>query len=100
MIEGCLHWQTHGLAASETVQAATAAYLESEDMFGAWLDECCDCDANAWEASRQLFASWTAWAEQSGEQRGVPSNSAEGWRGAVFIPSGRAGRKVQEATRE
>jgi putative DNA primase/helicase len=70
MIDGCLDWQDRGLAAPEAVQAATATYLESEDMFGTWLDECCERDVNAWEGSRPLFASWSAWAERSGEQRG------------------------------
>ena len=70
MIDGCLEWQRIGLAPPKAVQAATAAYLESEDMFGTWLDECCERDANAWERSGQLFASWTAFAERSGEQRG------------------------------
>ncbi len=70
MIKGCLDWQECGLAAPPAVQDATTGYLESEDMFGAWLDECTDRDANSWEGSRPLFSSWTAWAERSGEHRG------------------------------
>ncbi len=70
MIDGCIDWQERGLDAPKAVQAATTGYLESEDMFGAWLDECCERDANSWEGSRPLFSSWTAWAERSGEHRG------------------------------
>jgi putative DNA primase/helicase len=66
MIDGCLDWQERGLAPPEAVTAATAAYLEAQDSLAAWLDECCERDANAWERSQTLFASWKAWAERSG----------------------------------
>jgi len=67
MIDGCLDWQERGLAPPEAVTAATAAYLEAQDTFSAWLDECCERDPNAWERSMTLFASWKTWAEQSGQ---------------------------------
>ena len=67
MIEGCLAWQKQGLAPPETVTAATEAYLEAQDTFSAWLDECCERDPNAWERSTILFSSWKTWAEQSGQ---------------------------------
>ena len=70
MIEGCLEWQRVGLSPPTAVTAATAAYLESEDAVGAWIDERCVGEANAWERSTELFASWSAWAERSGEPRG------------------------------
>jgi phage/plasmid-associated DNA primase len=63
---GCLDWQERGLAPPEAVTAATAAYLEAQDSLAAWLDECCERDANAWERSQTLFASWKAWADRSG----------------------------------
>jgi putative DNA primase/helicase len=66
MIDGCLDWQERGLAPPEAVTAATTAYLEAQDSFAAWLDECCERDANAWERSQTLYASWKTWAEQSG----------------------------------
>jgi putative DNA primase/helicase len=67
MIDGCLDWQRQGLAPPAAVTAATAAYLEAQDTFSAWLDECCERDPNAWERSMTLFASWKTWAEQSGQ---------------------------------
>jgi putative DNA primase/helicase len=66
MIDGCLDWQERGLAPPESVTAATIAYLDAQDSVAAWLDECCECDANAWERSQTLFANWKAWAERSG----------------------------------
>src|SRR3954451_16925562 len=70
MIEGCLVWQRLGLSPPRAVTEATAAYLESEDAVGAWIDECCSRDPSAWARATELFASWTAWAERSGEPRG------------------------------
>ncbi len=67
MIDGCVDWQERGLAPPEAVTAATAAYLDAQDTIAAWLDECCELDANAWERSQTLFASWKAWAERSGQ---------------------------------
>src|SRR4051794_16490061 len=70
MIEGCREWQRIGLSASKAVTEATAAYLDSEDAVGAWIDECCTRAPNVWERSTELFQSWTLWAERSGEPRG------------------------------
>jgi putative DNA primase/helicase len=70
MIDGCLDWQERGLAAPEVVTAATAAYLEAEDALAAWIEEAGQRDLNAWEKSSDLFASWAAWANKSGEYVG------------------------------
>ena len=70
MIEGCLLWQERGLDPPEVVRVATATYLESEDTFAVWMDECCDRDPRAWERTQDLFASWKAWAERSGDYVG------------------------------
>jgi putative DNA primase/helicase len=67
MINGCLDWQERALAPPEAVTTATATYLEAQDAFSAWLDECCERDANVWERSQTLFASWKTWAERSGQ---------------------------------
>ena len=70
MIEGCLGWQRVGLAAPPAVVDATAAYLEAEHTLAAWMDDQCVRDANAWIRTTELFASWKAWGERSGEQVG------------------------------
>jgi putative DNA primase/helicase len=61
-IEGCLEWQRIGLSPPEAVTAATDSYLESEDILGEWLGECCELDANAWTSTTDLFDSWKQWA--------------------------------------
>ncbi len=70
-INGCCDWQELGLAPPPSVMSATAAYLEAEDVFGAWIDECCEQDARAWQRSQELFESWKAWAERAGEREGT-----------------------------
>ena len=71
MIEGCIDWQTRGLAPPETVTSATAAYLEAEDAMAAWLDEAGVRDASAWETTKTLFTAWKTWAENAGEHPGT-----------------------------
>jgi putative DNA primase/helicase len=70
MIDGCLEWQEHKLAPPKAVSDATTAYLEAEDAIAAWIEDCADRDANAWESSNNLFTSWSAWATKTGEYVG------------------------------
>jgi putative DNA primase/helicase len=86
MIQGCLEWQTKGLAAPEEVKSATAAYLEAEDAITTWIDDCCQHDANAWEKTAALFASWTAWAEKAGEYVGSRKRFAERLEARGIMP--------------
>jgi putative DNA primase/helicase len=72
MIDGCMDWQERGrLAPPEVVTQATAAYLEAEDALSAWIEEAGVRDPNAWEKSSELFTSWAAWANKSGEYVGA-----------------------------
>lgn len=71
MIDGCIDWQKRGLGPPESVTNATAAYLEAEDAMAAWLDEAGTRDLSAWEATKTLFASWKAWADNAGEHAGT-----------------------------
>jgi putative DNA primase/helicase len=89
MIEGCLEWQAIGLRPPQFVTDATAAYLEAEDAFGAWLDECCDRDPQAWTASEDLFASWSKWASKAGEPVGARKGFAEQLEKRGFLPKRR-----------
>jgi putative DNA primase/helicase len=67
MIQGCLEWQRIGLAPPQVVRDATAAYLEAEDAVGAWIEERCYCNAQAWASRGTLFADWKEWANGAGE---------------------------------
>jgi P4 family phage/plasmid primase-like protien len=70
MIDGCLEWQAEGLNPPEAVRNATAAYLDEEDAFAVWLEECCTSDPAARERSSDLYSSWKAWADKAGEPTG------------------------------
>jgi hypothetical protein len=62
-----MSWQRIGLSPPEAVTDATESYLESQDLLGEWLAECCEFGANAWEATTSLFDSWKQWAEDRDE---------------------------------
>jgi putative DNA primase/helicase len=70
MIQGCLDWQKISLAPPKVVVDATNNYLESEDTFKLWLEECCAEGPNYWTANRVLFRCFEEWCEASGEKCG------------------------------
>lgn len=86
MIEGCLDWQRVRLSPSETVRKATDTYLESEDAIGAWLEECCEIKAGAWDLSQRLFASWKGHAERAGEKAGTQKSFSQTLEARGFHP--------------
>jgi putative DNA primase/helicase len=69
-IQGCLKWQQTGLQPPQSVIQATADYLEAEDTFALWLEECCKKEPDGWESSKDLFESWKNWATSRGEAVG------------------------------
>jgi putative DNA primase/helicase len=66
-IDGCMDWQTDGLAKPEAVHNATAAYFAAEDAIALWIAECCTMRPNDTALSSALFKSWSAWANRTGE---------------------------------
>jgi putative DNA primase/helicase len=77
MIRGCLNWQRDGLSPPDVVKAATAEYLNAEDSIAAWVGDCCERTPSAFEATADLYASFTAWCERSGESSGSRKNFRE-----------------------
>lgn len=73
----CTQWQQTGLAPPTAVVGATAAYLEAEDVFAAWIDEYCICDRQDWEKTTTLYAAWKVWAERNGEFAGTVRRFAQ-----------------------
>jgi putative DNA primase/helicase len=69
-IDGCMQWQKHGLRAPSAVLAATSEYLETEDGFGQWMEECCRKVSSDDERTSKLFESWKMWSEKAGEPCG------------------------------
>jgi putative DNA primase/helicase len=68
MIDGCINWQEFGLAPPKAVTTATAAYLEAEDVVSNWIADCCQVDRSVEDTTKRLYASYSEWAEQSGER--------------------------------
>jgi putative DNA primase/helicase len=66
-VDGCIEWQRTGLAAPESVHAATDEYLVSEDSTQAWLDDCCKVGVNYSCLSSEAYASFKKWADENGE---------------------------------
>ena len=88
MIDGCIQWLAKGLARPESIVTATNEYFEEQDLFGHWLQECCDVDRGnhyKWENATELFKSWQTYAEAGGEKCGTSKSlsAALGSRGFV-----------------
>ncbi|MDE2623765.1 MAG: hypothetical protein KGM83_11310 [Betaproteobacteria bacterium] len=73
MIEGCRLWQAQGLTRPEAVQQATEGYFADQDVFGQWIEECCERDPTErkWEQPARLFRSWKDYAAEAGEAAGT-----------------------------
>jgi putative DNA primase/helicase len=98
MIDGCLDWQANGLVRPDVVLDATESYFAEQDMFGQWLDECCESAPTGVqrksETSQALFESWTIFAQAAGEEPGSRRAFAErmAQRGRVSSKDGRGNR--------
>jgi putative DNA primase/helicase len=86
MIQGCLQWQSIGLAPPPAVRDATAAYLEAEDAVGAWIEECCQCGPQAWASRSTLFVDWSRWATIAGEYVGSQRRFMQALETRGFVP--------------
>ena len=68
-VRGCLEWRRTGLCPPQAVTNATGAYLEAEDTFAQWLEECCERREDwSFEKTAELYASFKSWAEAAGER--------------------------------
>lgn len=94
MLQGCREWQTSGLQPPAAVQAATDDYLDQEDALGAWIQDACERDLQAWSSSTALFRSWKLWAEAAGEWVGTQRRFVQGLCDRGLIGRGRTRRKA------
>jgi putative DNA primase/helicase len=76
-IDGCLLWQRVGLNVPKPVSDATADYLNAEDSIEQWIGDCCRRSPAATELTADLFASFKAWAERTGEFCGSQKRFAQ-----------------------
>lgn len=91
-VDGCLQWREVGLQPPPAVRDATDEYLASEDGFALWLDECTemvpDCPV---ELTVDLFASWSAWADRTGEHKGTMRRFSQTMQGRGINKKRQAG---------
>jgi putative DNA primase/helicase len=88
MIEGCLDWQANGLVRPEIVKAATDDYFSEQDVFGQWIEDCCEVKLGGdrfWDRSSDLFASWMDYARKAGEEPGTQKSFANDLRKRGFL---------------
>jgi putative DNA primase/helicase len=88
-IEGCLQWLATGLAPPERVLAATADYLEQQDVLAAWIEECLDLVLGYNVTRGNLYKSFKDWAEGAGEyvlpqKRWIAAMESKGYKARVL----------------
>ena len=86
MIEGCLDWRENGLLRPESVKEATAAYFDEQDLFGQWIEECCNVGPRLVCKTAELFESWKGFAERNGEHPGSTKAFSANLCKREFIP--------------
>jgi putative DNA primase/helicase len=64
-VDGCLSWQREGLNPPSTVTQATEVYRSEMDVFGAWLNESCECRPALEESSKALYGSYRQWCDET-----------------------------------
>jgi len=83
-IEGCLHWQRHGLNPPQAVRQATDDYLAAEDTLSLWISERCKPIGYGGTESSELFADWRKWAAEAGEEPGSQKQFSQGLEGKGY----------------
>jgi putative DNA primase/helicase len=66
-LEGCRQWLGHGLQEPAIIKEAVAEYRRSSDLFGQFVDECCQVDIQWREQSKTLYHYFREWLKQTGE---------------------------------
>jgi putative DNA primase/helicase len=61
LIDGAVIWAKKGLGSCNTVDTATSKYFSDQDYFGAWVDNCCVLDPDAWTRTTELRDAYNAW---------------------------------------
>lgn len=85
-IDGCLDWQANGLMRPKCVVAATADYLDQQNLFSQWVEAECTTMPRDFDTHKALFASWAEFATANGEGAGSGRDFADRMREAGFKP--------------
>jgi putative DNA primase/helicase len=85
MIDGTLDWQKEGLNPPESILATTQKYFEQEDVFGQWIEECCEVGSDKLFPVVAAFNSWKIFAVERGHEPGTPRTFAPKLRHQGFV---------------
>jgi putative DNA primase/helicase len=91
---GILNWallghrayRSRGLDPPNAVHAATEAYLIEEDVFGRWVEECCQVSSGSWGKGDDLWRSWVGWTERNKEHIGSRKAFAQTMEENGYLP--------------
>lgn len=86
MVQGAIDWQQNGLVRPPVVVEATQEYFEEQDLFGQWLNDCCEQGSAHQESSKALFANWRKYAEAAGDNPGSAKSFGSMMRKRGFPP--------------
>jgi putative DNA primase/helicase len=89
MIEGAVDWHNHRLILPNAVTEATTRYFDEQDIFGHWLEECCQVNLQneyLMEKTVDLLASWSDFAKRHGEEPGKQRDFNQKLRNQGFQP--------------
>jgi len=70
IIRGCVEWLHDGECAPKEVLDLTNTYQSAQDVFKAFLEECCTLDSSAVVSSGDLYGSFKAWSKANNEWAG------------------------------
>lgn len=67
-VKGCLEWQKQGLNPPPEVKQATGEYLDSQDIFSHFFEDCCKIGTKRdFTTAKELHEHHKAWCEREGE---------------------------------
>jgi putative DNA primase/helicase len=99
LVKGFMDYRDCGLSSPEAVKAATSEYRQESDRFGEWLTDYCEADPRAITPSTELYASYRAWCEETGDYcQNVTAFGRELTRRG-YAGEKRGGRKVRVGLR-
>ena len=67
MVLGCFEWQKTGLCQPEEISAATKEYRSEMDSISNFIDECCYVAENVSVMSKDIYAAYSKWCDDNGE---------------------------------
>lgn len=77
MILGAVEWCNSGLCPPKAVTMASNDYLASEDVFGEWLEECCELSPERDDVCARSGNLWDSWKKHAEKQRHPVGSSQE-----------------------